>query len=75
MAQTVKICLQWQETQVQSLAYEDAGYPLQYACLVNPMDKGAWQTTVHGVTELDMTEQLTLGLFQASHTYIPKSLQ
>ena len=24
------------------------------------MDRGAWQTTVHGVAESDMTEQLTL---------------
>ena len=29
---------------------------LQYSCLGNPMDIGAWQATVHGVTELDMTE-------------------
>jgi len=30
--------------------------PLQYSCLGNPMDRGAWQATVHGVTkELDMT--------------------
>ena len=25
--------------------------PLQYSCLENPMDKGAWRATVHGVTE------------------------
>ena len=25
--------------------------PLQYSCLENPMDRGAWQATVHGVTE------------------------
>ena len=30
--------------------------PFQYSCLENPMDKGAWQATVHGVEELDMTE-------------------
>ena len=30
--------------------------PLQCSCLENPMDGGAWQATVHGVTELDMTE-------------------
>ena len=30
--------------------------PLQYSCLENPMDRGAWQATVHGVTkELDAT--------------------
>ena len=29
---------------------------LQYSCLGNPMDRGAWQAIVHGVTEeLDMT--------------------
>ena len=32
------------------------GNPLQYSCLENPMDGGAWQTTVHRVAELDMTE-------------------
>ena len=25
------------------------GNPLQYSCLENPMDRGAWQTVVHGV--------------------------
>ena len=31
--------------------------PLQYSYLENPMDKGAWQATVHGShKELDMTE-------------------
>ena len=27
------------------------GSPLQYSCLGNPMDRGAWQATVHGVAE------------------------
>ena len=27
------------------------GNPLQYSCLENPMDRGAWWATVHGVTE------------------------
>ena len=27
------------------------GYPLPYSCLENPMDRGAWQATVHGVTK------------------------
>ena len=27
------------------------GYPLQYSCLENPMDRGAWQATVHRVTK------------------------
>ena len=25
--------------------------PLQYSCLENPLDSGAWQTIVHGVTK------------------------
>ena len=33
------------------------GNPLMYSCLENSMDRGAWRATVHGVAELDMTEQ------------------
>ena len=34
---------------------EGNGNPLQDSCLGNPMDRGAWQATVHGVTESDTT--------------------
>ena len=48
-----------QETQVRSLGQKDPlkkiGYLLQYSCLENSMDRGAWQATVHGVAEWDMT--------------------
>ena len=37
------------------------GNPLQYPCLENLVDRGAWRATVHEVTESDTTE----------HTYIP----
>ena len=30
---------------------EGNGNPLQYSCLENSMDKGAWRATVHGVAE------------------------
>ena len=33
------------------------GNPLQYSCLVNPMDRGAWQATVHGVTKKSDTTE------------------
>ena len=31
---------------------EGNGNPLQYSCLENPMDRGAWQATVYGVTRV-----------------------
>ena len=50
-----------QETWVQSLGWEDSlgegnGNPLQFSCLENSMDRGAWWATVNGVTQLDTTE-------------------
>ena len=35
---------------------EGHGNLLQYFCVENPMDRGAWQPTVHGVAKSDMTE-------------------
>ena len=32
------------------------GNPLQYSCLENPMDRGAWRTAVHVAAESDTTE-------------------
>ena len=31
--------------------YCDFGNPLQYSCLENPMDRGAWWATIHGVAK------------------------
>ena len=31
---------------------EGNGNPLQYSCLENPMDRGAWRATVHGVARV-----------------------
>ena len=50
-----------QKTWVQSLGWEDAlekGIATHFRILAwrIPMDRGAWQTTVHGVAELGMTE-------------------
>ena len=45
-----------QETQVRSLGQEDPlekGMAiLQYSCLENPMNRGAWRATVHGVARV-----------------------
>ena len=56
MAQMVKNLPAMQETRVQFLGEEKGrflgernGYPFQYSCLENSMDRGAWQATVHGV--------------------------
>ena len=48
------------ETWARSLGQEDPletkkGYPLQYSCLENPMDRGIWWAAVCGVTGLDVT--------------------
>ena len=32
------------------------GNPLQYSCLENPMERGAWRAIVHAVAESDTTE-------------------
>ena len=45
---------------------EGNGNSLQYSHLENSMDRGAWWTTVHGVAQLDTTEQL---IFSLSYIY------
>ena len=50
---------------------EGNGSPLHYSCLENPMDRGAWRATAHGVTELEMTEGLTILFFLHHATLFP----
>ena len=61
MAQMVKNLPVIQEIQVQSLGREDPlekemANPLQYSCLENPLDRGAWRAIAWGCKELDTTE-------------------
>ena len=65
------------------------GNPLQYSCLGNPMDRGGWRATVHGIAKSQT--QLSIGptilqthlfhlsihpyLFMSHHLYIYPSLQ
>ena len=52
VAQLVKNRPAMWEIWVQSLGQEDGnGYPLQYFCLENSMDRGAWRAIVHSVQE------------------------
>ena len=83
VAQMVKICLQcrkprfnpwvrkifWRREWLLTAVFFPDGYLLQYSCLENSMDRGAWQATVHGVakSQTQSTEQPTLSL---SHVYI-----
>ena len=38
---------------------EGNDHPLQYSCLENPMDRGAWRAAVPGITKSEKTEQLS----------------
>ena len=55
LLQTVKNLPAMLDTRVQSLGLEDLlekEMALQYYCLENPIDRGAWWATVHGVTKI-----------------------
>ena len=69
VAQMLKNLPAIQETRVRPLGWEDPlkkeiATPLWYSCHQNSTDRGEWRATVHGVSELDMTECLT-------HTHTP----
>ena len=40
------------------------GNPLQYSCLENSMDRGAWQTSLWGLKESNMTESIHTSMSQ-----------
>ena len=46
---------------------EGSGTPLQYSCLENPMDGGAWWAAVHGVDKSQTRRATSLSLFTFMH--------
>ena len=57
IAQLIKNLPAMQETQIRFLGWKDPpgegnDNPFQYSCLENPMDRGAWRATVHGLTRV-----------------------
>ena len=44
---------------------EGNGNPLQYSCLQNPMDRGAWWAIVHGVAKIWMRQKKLTHTFKA----------
>ena len=52
---------------------EGNGNPLQYPCLENPVDKGSWWASVHGVEneQLTHTHNFKGALLSRLHTWIP----
>ena len=66
---------------------EGNGTPLQYSCLENPMDGGAWRAVVHGVAkcrtrlsdftslyyqkELQLKKEIVLNTFQKYFIFLP----
>ena len=53
---------------------EGNGYLLQYSCLENPRDRGAWQATVHGIAKSQMSMH-ALHTHTHTHTHTHSSLQ
>ena len=71
VAQTLKNLPTTWKTWVQSLGLgrfpgEGNGNPLQYSCLGNPIDRGAWRAIVHGVTK----SQTRLNKQHTHHLYL-----
>ena len=48
---------------------EGNGYPLQYSCLENPMDRGAWRATIHGVSNSQTRLTLSLSYCRLGHSF------
>ena len=82
VAQTVNHLPAMQETRVRGRSLgEGNGNPLQYSCLQNSMDGGAWWSTVHGVaksrtrlSDFTFTFSSYLQSFPASESFLMSQL-
>ena len=45
------------------------GYPLQYSCLENPMERGGWWATVHRSQSQTWLKQLSIGQHTQTHIF------
>ena len=48
---------------------EGNGNPFQYSCLGNPMDRRAWQATVHGVTKMWLSTRIPPQEYKGTKNY------
>ena len=53
--------------QIWHFSGEGNGTPLQYSCLENPMDRGAWWAAVHGIARVGHDWATSLSLFTFMH--------
>ena len=56
---------------------EGNGKPLQYSCLEDPLDGGAWWATVHGVTksQIRLSDFMSLGKFHMPQSHYAREQQ
>ena len=55
---------------------EGNGNPLQYSCLENPMDRGAWYATVHGVAKSrTQLSDFHFHFIKGTNTFLKKRMQ
>ena len=62
----------WFSPLVQRSPGDGNGNPLQYSCLENPMDRGAWPATVHGVIK-DSDTTVLLGIWLVWIIYLAQT--
>ena len=68
----LRICLQCRRPGLGRSPGGGHGNPLQYSCLENPIDKGAWQPEVHGITS-NQTQLKRLSIHTCTNLFIKKN--